>query len=74
MFNWKKGKIKDETDVVYGARITADNIWMTKYLLSGNPDRIRVALNHHLVNRGTRANPIFVVIRQGQFVRVKSIS
>ena len=74
MFNWKKGKIKDETDVVYGARITADNIWMTKYLLSGNPDRIRVALNHNLVNRGTRANPIFVVIRQGQFVRVKSIS
>jgi hypothetical protein len=30
MFNWNKGKIRDETKVVFGSRITADNIWMTK--------------------------------------------
>ena len=74
MFNWKKGRIRDEPKVVIGARITADNIWMTKYLLSGNPERIKVRLNHYLVNCGTKANPIFVVIRQGRFVRVKSKS
>ena len=54
MFKWKRGKVADESDVVHGARITADNVWMTKYLLSGNPDRIKVALNHYLVNRGSR--------------------
>ncbi len=70
MFKWKKGKVKDESQVVFGARIDADNIWMAKYLLSGNPDRRRVAHNHYLVNRGTREDPVFVVIRQGEFDRV----
>ena len=74
MFNWKKGKIINEPKVVIGARITANNIWMAKYLLSGSPERIKVALNHYLVNRGTKAKPVFVVIRQGNFVRVKSKS
>ena len=72
MFNWKKGRIVDEQSDVHGARITADNVWMAKYLLSGNPDRIRVALNHYLVNRGSREEPAFVVIRQGQFVEADS--
>lgn len=70
MFKWKKGKIGDETEFVHGARITADNIWMTKYLLSGNPDRMKVAHNHYLVNRGTRKKPIFEVASQGDFQRV----
>ena len=74
MLNWKKGKIRDEPKVVIGARITLDNIGEAKFALSGSPERRKIVLNHYLVNRGTKANPILVVIRQGQFVRVKSIS
>ena len=70
MLNWKKGKVRDEETVVIGARITADNIGAAKHLLSGNPDRRKIAHNHYLVNRGTEENPVLVVIRQGQFIRV----
>lgn len=72
MFNWKRGNVVDESSVVHGARITADNVWMAKYLLSGNPDRMKVALNHYLVNRGSREEPLFVVIRQGEFTELNT--
>jgi hypothetical protein len=70
MLDWKKGKVKGEEEVVFGVRITADTIGAAKNMLTGNPDRIRLAHNHYVVNRGTKENPVFVLIRQGQFIRV----
>jgi hypothetical protein len=70
MLDWKKGKVRGEEEVVFGVRITADTIGAAKHLLSGSPEHKKIAHNHYLVNRGTKANPVFVVIRQGQFIRV----
>jgi hypothetical protein len=70
MFDWNRGKIRDESTVVHGARITPDNIWMAKALLSGNPERVKVTPYRYLVNRGTREEPVFEVVRQAKFVRV----
>ncbi|MDH3639906.1 MAG: hypothetical protein OES09_15805 [Gammaproteobacteria bacterium] len=67
MFNWKAGRIKGEKAGVHGARITVDNIWMVRYLLTGNPDRVHVAPKRYLINRGTRKNPLFTIVRQGKF-------
>ena len=47
-----------------------DNIWITKYLLSGNPDRLRVATNQYLINYGTREEPRFGIAGQGEFMHV----
>lgn len=68
MFNWKAGQLRGGKQIVHGARITVDNIWMVKYLLTGNPDRVHVATKRYLINSGTRKTPLFGIVRQGQFI------
>lgn len=72
MFDWKAGRLKGEKKQVMGARITPDNIWMVRFMLNGNPDRVHVALQRYLINYGTKRSPLFGVVRQGSFVAKKS--
>jgi len=42
MFHWKAVLVKKEERKVRGAGIAVDNIWMVRFLLTGNPDRVHV--------------------------------
>lgn len=56
----------------YACRINADNIWVAKYLLSGNADRKRAQVNRYIVNFGSRTNPVFAIRNMGEVKRIKA--
>ena len=63
---WARDPRTERWRQVGTTRINSDNIWVVKHLLSGNPDRIRVALGRYLVNFGTQTQPVFAVRLRGE--------